>query len=265
MKNTLMMIVFVVIAFVGAVSVVFVDMFFGHCFVSRLSEKRSERLRNNACRVLKWSQYLIVADGVLVLFVCLCISRHGLFLMSLLLAGFLMLLSIRISARIVAVVSSVSSMRKDIMEQTKRRTARFDAATGDSSQKEEMNGGARHRPSVVFCEVWYMSHKRKLFGLELWAYDDIGVLTVAENEMVFEGEKTKIEIKNISRLSFGRQGRDIMNQWLKVEYEGRVAFFKDGRNHGWDGIFGGTHKMFESVLNLCARRVGVSGHADSGR
>ena len=61
------------------------------------------------------------------------------------------------------------------------------------------------------------------------------------NESVeFSGAKQHIRLDKVTSISYGRQGIDFANKWVKIEFPGGSAFLADGRWLGWRGIFGGT-------------------------
>jgi hypothetical protein len=103
----------------------------------------------------------------------------------------------------------------------------------------------------IFDTVWYLPHENRWRDLNLLAYKDTGKLRVAENSIEFSGGKETVVITNIRRVTLGKQGRDFVNNWVKVEYGDiatpSVAYFADGSLHGWGGIFGGTKKLLEAV------------------
>jgi hypothetical protein len=72
---------------------------------------------------------------------------------------------------------------------------------------------------------------------------------VSENSIEFHGSKGPVVITDIKRVTFGKQGRDFVNNWVKIEYgtTPSVAFFADGSLRGWGGIFGGTKRILETV------------------
>ena len=66
--------------------------------------------------------------------------------------------------------------------------------------------------------------------------------------LAFTGKKDKVEIRNIKNVNYGRQGRDFVNNWVKVGYgDNSTAFFADGSSLGWGGIFGGTKKFLNKI------------------
>lgn len=89
--------------------------------------------------------------------------------------------------------------------------------------------------------------------MNILAFRDTGTLAVSEDSLEFNGKKEKVQITNIGRISYGKQGRDFVNNWVKIEYQdGKTAFFADGSWLGWGGIFGGT----KAILNAIQRKEG---------
>lgn len=110
----------------------------------------------------------------------------------------------------------------------------------------------------TFGCVWYLPHENRWRDLNILAHRDTGSLTVSENRIEFHGGKATVVITNIKRVTFGKQGRDFVNNWVKIEYgetTPAMAFLADGSLHGWGGIFAGTKKILKAVqqhLNLAA-------------
>jgi hypothetical protein len=106
----------------------------------------------------------------------------------------------------------------------------------------------------VFDKVWYLPHENKWRDLNVLAYRDAGKLTVYADSMEFKGKRKTVIIKNVHSVSYGKQGRDFVNNWVRVEYGDSaapsVAYFADGSMHGWGGIFGGTKRILEAVRRL---------------
>ena len=101
--------------------------------------------------------------------------------------------------------------------------------------------------------VWYLSSKNTILGKRVMAMDDIGTLNIFPDGLSFKGQQTEVFIKQIVSISYGKQGRDFINNWVKVGYydpngEITTIYFADGNNRGWSGIFGGTRKIF-NLLN----------------
>ncbi len=110
------------------------------------------------------------------------------------------------------------------------------------------SGGAL---ASTFDDVWYLPEENKWRDLNLLAYKDTGKLTFGNNAIEFKGSKETVVVTNIRRVTLGKQGRDFVNNWVKIEYGDNaspsVAFFADGTSHGWGGIFGGTKRILEAV------------------
>jgi hypothetical protein len=76
-------------------------------------------------------------------------------------------------------------------------------------------------------------------------------LIVSDNSLTFKGKKEKVQITNIKRITYGKQGKDFINNWIKVEYQdGNTAFLADGNLLGWAGVFGGTKKILKVIQHL---------------
>jgi hypothetical protein len=90
----------------------------------------------------------------------------------------------------------------------------------------------------------------------LLAYDEVGKLAVSDTQIVFQSGTRTIVIDQIRQVSYGKQGRDFINDWVKVEYiiggAPQIAFFADGGSLGWDGVRGGTAKLFQAMKRLPA-------------
>jgi hypothetical protein len=107
---------------------------------------------------------------------------------------------------------------------------------------------------ITFEKIWYLPSANKWRDLNPLAFRDTGSLIIDDNLIIFLGKKEKVEIRNIKYVSYGKQGRDWVNNWVKVEYgEGNelsTAFFADGGSLGWGGVFGGTRKIFAVIQSV---------------
>jgi len=112
----------------------------------------------------------------------------------------------------------------------------------------------------MFDSIWYLPDENRWRDVNVLAYRDKGKLTVSENSIEFRGGKETVVITDIKRVTFGKQGRDFVNNWVKIEYGDSstptVAFFADGSLLGWGGIFGGTKKILEAVQEHFRPAVG---------
>jgi hypothetical protein len=89
--------------------------------------------------------------------------------------------------------------------------------------------------------------------MNLLAFRDTATLIIERCSVQFTGKKNSVHIMAVERVSFGKQGRDFVNNWGKIEYDhGKTAFFADGGLLGWGGIFGGTRKIFAAVQEALA-------------
>ena len=100
----------------------------------------------------------------------------------------------------------------------------------------------------TFYSVWHRSGKKRLF--ELLAFKDIGTLVIGDDRIEFIGNN-RLVINRVVKFSYGRQGTDFVNKWVRIDYkehaEEKTAFFADGDWFGWRGIFGGTRRIYEAV------------------
>ncbi|SMO87243.1 hypothetical protein [Gracilimonas mengyeensis] len=101
-------------------------------------------------------------------------------------------------------------------------------------------------------KVWYLPSENRIRDLNLLAMKDSGLLTFEKDGLKFEGKNENIYIKNFQSISYGKQGRDFVNNWVKIEYlsddkELKTAFFADKKMLGWSGIFGGTKNLYKKI------------------
>ena len=105
-----------------------------------------------------------------------------------------------------------------------------------------------------FDGIWYLPDESRWGDGNLLAFRDVGRLIVSDDSIEFQGKKQRVLITGIKRISFGKQGRDFINDWVKIEYEAEqkaaTAFFADGGLLGWGGLLGGTKKILEAVQHL---------------
>jgi hypothetical protein len=106
----------------------------------------------------------------------------------------------------------------------------------------------------TFDKVWYLSGDSIWRIFRLLAYQDVGKLIVSQSQLEFRSDQRVIVIDQMRRVSYGKQGRDFVNDWVKIEYdEGgtrHIAFFAEGGSLGWDGVFGGTKQILEAVKRI---------------
>lgn len=100
--------------------------------------------------------------------------------------------------------------------------------------------------------VWFLPSENTWRDLNIMAMKDRGTLSFREKELIFQGKEYEVKIKDIKSISYGKQGRDFVNNWVKIEYrtddgEIKTAFFADGGMMGWSGIFGGTKKILNKI------------------
>lgn len=66
----------------------------------------------------------------------------------------------------------------------------------------------------IFPKVWYLPHENRWRDLNILAFKDAGKLTVGESSIEFHGKHTVL-ITNIRGVTFGKQGRDFVNNWVR--------------------------------------------------
>ena len=106
-----------------------------------------------------------------------------------------------------------------------------------------------------FENIWYLPSANTWKDFQYLAMKDIGVLTIETNCITFIGNNTRLVINRLFSISYGKQGRDFINNWVKVEFYGingepQDAYFADGNNRGWSGIFWGTRKIHNLLMNM---------------
>lgn len=113
--------------------------------------------------------------------------------------------------------------------------------------------------SLVLQKIWY---KQKPLGLaDLFPgwkghkhYDDIGILIISAGKIDFIGKEFQVLIKNVKKLSRGRQGLDINHQWVKIEYEEnnqpKVALLANGQYLGVAAMFNQNDQLLESIKGV---------------
>jgi len=102
---------------------------------------------------------------------------------------------------------------------------------------------------TVFENVWYLPSENTWKDFQIMAMKDTGTLSVDQGYLTFKGKTINLTIKQAISIGYGKQGRDFINNWVKLEYydnnnEIQQAYFADGNKGGWSGILGGTKKIF---------------------
>ncbi len=102
--------------------------------------------------------------------------------------------------------------------------------------------------AVFFNPVWYLPSENTWGEFNPLAFRDSGSLTVGQDRLEFAGSKHRLVISDIRAVTIGKQGRDFVNDWVKVEYgDGASAYFADGSLLGWGGFLGGTRNLYASL------------------
>lgn len=87
----------------------------------------------------------------------------------------------------------------------------------------------------------------------MFSFDDRGTLTVSDNGLTFTGGLFNFTVQRITKVTYGYYGWDWVNKWIRIDYVvGEVPYavwFKDGGALGWRGVFGGTEKLKNSIMN----------------
>jgi hypothetical protein len=109
----------------------------------------------------------------------------------------------------------------------------------------------------VFQHVWYLPDENRWRNMRLLAFRDTGKLIVHDDSLEFRGKKESVVITHMRHISFGKQGRDYVNDWVKIEYNDNsvsaTAFFADGSWLGWGGFFGGTQRIFVALQHTITK------------
>jgi hypothetical protein len=109
-------------------------------------------------------------------------------------------------------------------------------------------------PTTILGHIWYLPSENRWRDMNILAFRDSGKLIIGDDTLEFQGNKERVVISGIRRVSAGKQGRDFINDWVKVEYgdpaSPSTAFFADGSYLGWGGVFGGTRRLFAAVRRL---------------
>jgi hypothetical protein len=105
----------------------------------------------------------------------------------------------------------------------------------------------------TFENVWYSPRKR-WYDWHLLAYRNVGRLTIEEKSLEFKGRRQTLVVETVLCVSYGKQGRDFVNNWVIVNYRDGLststALFADGNMAGWSGVLGGTKQIFDSATRL---------------
>jgi hypothetical protein len=104
---------------------------------------------------------------------------------------------------------------------------------------------------LTFNTVWYLPSENTWTDFNFLAFRDSGRLVVNPDSLEFTGGKTRLAIRDVHTVTQGKQGRDFVNTWVRVEYgEGQTAFFADGSLLGWGGVLGGTGAIYAAARGL---------------
>jgi len=99
-----------------------------------------------------------------------------------------------------------------------------------------------------FKNVWYLSKQLTWEDFSLFPYQRSATLRLKQGYLEVVCGDEIINISNIKHISIGKQGRDFVNDWVKIDYgDKKTAYFADGSVLGWGGIIGGTNRIFEAI------------------
>jgi hypothetical protein len=111
----------------------------------------------------------------------------------------------------------------------------------------------------VFYSVWFLPEENKWSNMNPLAFRDVGKLTISTDAITFQTKQNSVSIQKIKHVSMGKQGRDFVNNWVRVDFgdppQVLQAFFADGSWLGYGGIFGGTKKIYNAVMEVYQRGV----------
>ncbi|RPI31958.1 MAG: hypothetical protein EHM70_10155 [Chloroflexota bacterium] len=116
-------------------------------------------------------------------------------------------------------------------------------------------------PPLIFSNIWFLPKENTWKELNFLAYRDTGRLVVHPDRLEFQSSRQHFVLAPIRRVSIGKQGRDFVNNWVKVEYgDGdklQAVWFADGSLLGWGGLFGGTQRLFNAIYPLAGATQAV--------
>ncbi len=99
-----------------------------------------------------------------------------------------------------------------------------------------------------FKNVWYLSRELTWDDMSFFPYKRSATIRIKGGciEVICGDELVKIY--DINQVSMGKQGRDFVNDWVRIDYgDEKTAYFADGSALGWGGIFGGTSRIFNAI------------------
>jgi len=99
-----------------------------------------------------------------------------------------------------------------------------------------------------FKNVWYLPKELTWEDKSVFPIKHKGTLKLKGDFIEYLYNDEIITITNIKHISIGKQGRDFVNDWVKIDYDdGKTAYFADGNAIGWSGIMGGTNRIFNAI------------------
>ena len=107
---------------------------------------------------------------------------------------------------------------------------------------------------LQFENVWYRPDESRWRDMELVAFKDSGRLVVRADSLEYYGKSGHVHVTNARSVTLTKQGRDFINDWVRIEYGDAAApataLFADGSWLGWGGVLGGTRRIYEAVRHL---------------
>jgi hypothetical protein len=125
-----------------------------------------------------------------------------------------------------------------------------------SHNANRSSGDSKSMVPQRFDKVWYLCGDSITRIFKPLAYEDVGTLIVSDTRMEFKSNRRTLVIDRLVSVSYQRQGRDFVNNWVGVEYDEagsrHIAYFADGGMLGWGGLLGGTKRIYDAVVRLPA-------------
>ncbi|MCH8496807.1 MAG: hypothetical protein LAT57_14400 [Balneolales bacterium] len=106
----------------------------------------------------------------------------------------------------------------------------------------------------TFRGIWYRPKPPQERTLNEAFKRKTGRLEIDRTGLSFNSKEGSLSIRNIQSVTFGLQGSDPVNTYVKITYldsgATKVAYFADGKLFGYSGFFGGTWRIYRSLSHL---------------
>lgn len=123
--------------------------------------------------------------------------------------------------------------------------------TNKLNEKEESLPPEEPSEPEIFVNIWYTTKELRFYHIR---NPDLGTLFVHSESAEYRGEKEEVILRDIISVLHTRQGGEVNNNWVKVEYgdpeNRRVAYFSDAKRLGFGTLFGGSKPLFKALLKL---------------